>query len=192
MDRASDLAAMNLWAKIDSAAKIILLALMLGMIYEALQIYRIRQINIALESPETIVIEDDTPAEMIFAKAWHLSRNGSPEEALRLYNSIENRVTGKQLESVKFNMGHIYLTEAARYWNDKGVWAYSQVLTWSALAQKTFHEVVVDNPSNWNARFNLEFALRISPPPREVEKADWTGHKSSVHSIYPGIPGGGP
>ncbi len=178
--------------KIDLALKAILLGLILAIIAEAGHVTRIRQINLAIGKPEAIVVEEDSPVEIIFAKAWHLSHNGEFQEALRLYNSIEQRVTREKFEQVKYNMGHIYLTEAARYWNEQGVWAYSQVVTWSALAQKEFRDVLVVNPSNWDARFNLEFALRISPPPREVEKTDWTGHKSSVHSIFPGIPGGGP
>ncbi len=183
---------MKSWTTVDWIVRIILAGLILAMIAEAGQWYRIRQINLAVANPEAIVIDDNSPVEIIFAKAWHLGRNGEFQEALRLYNRIEYRAAPAEFERIKYNMGHIYLTEAARYWNEQGVWAYSEVLAWSALAQKAFRDVLLVNPSNWDARFNLEFALRISPPPRETEKADWTGHKSSVHSIYPGIPGGGP
>lgn len=178
--------------KTDFALQAILLGLFLAIIFEAWHLVRIRQINLAISRPETIVVEDDSPTEMIFAKAWHLSQTGEFQEALRLYNRIEHRVPPEQFEKVRYNMGQLYLVEAARVWNEQGVRSYSQVLTWSGLARKAFHDVLLVNPVNWDARYNLEFALRISPPPREVEKAHWTGHKSSVHSIYPGIPGGGP
>ncbi|MGH8549476.1 MAG: tetratricopeptide repeat protein [Methylococcales bacterium] len=183
---------MKSWKHIDSVVLAILFGLIVAIIAEGWQLYRIRQINLAIARPEAIVVEDDSPPEIVFAKAWQLGQKGEFQEALRLYNRIEHRVRREELEKVKYNMGQIYLTEAARYWNEQGVWAYSEVLTWSALARKAFHDVLVLNPSNWDARFNLEFALRIAPPPREAEKADWTGQKSSVHSIYPGIPGGGP
>lgn len=183
---------MKSWKSVDRIALAVLLGLVVAVIAEGWQLVRIRQINHAIANPETIVVEDHSPPEMIFAKAWHLSRTGKIQEALRLYNRIEHRAPREEFEKIKYNMGQIYLTEAARYWNGQGVWAYSEVLTWSALAQKAFHDVLVLNPHNWDARFNLEYALRISLPPREAEKADWTGHKSSVHSIYPGIPGGGP
>ncbi|MCI0655200.1 MAG: MxaK protein [Methylococcaceae bacterium] len=183
---------MKSWKTIDAVVLAILLGLIAAIIAEGSQLYRIRQINLAIARPEAIVVEDDSPPEIVFAKAWHLGHRGEFQEALRLYNGIEHRVTRGEYEKVKYNMGQLYLSEAARYWNEQGVWAYSEVLTWSALAQKAFHDVLVLNPSNWDARFNLEFALRISPPPRAQEKADWTGRRSSVHSIYPGIPGGGP
>lgn len=166
--------------------------LILAIVAEAYQLHRLKQINLAITHPENISITDGSPPEIIFAKAWQLNRSGQFQEALHLYNSIEHRMTLENLENVQYNMGQIYLTQAAKYWNTQGVWAYSQVLTWSSLAEKTFHEVVVANPSNWNARFNLEYTLHITPPPRKVDKADWVGHKSSVHSVYPGIPGGGP
>jgi mxaK protein len=183
---------MKFWKTVDWIVWLILVGLILAMICEATQWFRIRQINRAVANPEAVIINEDSPVEIIFAKAWHLDRSGEIQDALRLYNSIEHRADSAAFERIKYNMGHIYLTEAARYWNEQGVWAYSEVLTWSALAQKAFRDVLLLNPSNWDARFNLEFALRISPPPRETEKADWTGQKSSVHSIYPGIPGGGP
>ena len=173
-------------------ARVFVVCLILAIVAEAYQLHRLKQINLAITHPENIRVTEDSPTAVIFAKAWQLNRSGQFQEALRLYNSIENRVTPENLEKVKYNMGQIYLTQAARYWNTQGVWAYSQVLTWSGLADKAFREVVAANPSNWDARFNLEYTLRISPPPREADKADWTGHKSSVHSVYPGIPGGGP
>ncbi|MGH8498602.1 MAG: MxaK protein [Methylococcales bacterium] len=170
----------------------LLVGLTLAIIAETCELVRLRCIDLAIEKPEAIVIEDDSPVELIFAKACFLSRKGEFQTALRLYNRIGQRATPEEHEKIKYNMGHIYLTEAARLWNQQGVHAYSQVLTWSVLAQKAFREVLVVNPSDWDARFNLEYALRIALPPREVDKADWTGHKSSVHAIYPGIPGGGP
>lgn len=178
--------------KLDFALKAILLGLSLAMIFEAFHVYGLFRIERALEKPEAIAIEEDTPVELIFAKARYLSQQGDFQAALQLYQRMSQKAGSKYFESAKYNMGHIYLTEAARLWNQQGVYAYSQVLTWSRLAQRAFREVLAVNPSNWDARFNLEYALRIALPPREVEKANWTGHKSSVHAIYPGIPGGGP
>ena len=192
MDRNSHKTPLIFWKALDRIALITLISLILCVTFEFAQLYQIRAINRAIADPKSIVVTNDSPAEIVFAKAWYLTRNLEIREALRLYNRIEQKGGPDDIAKIQYNMGHIYLTEAARYWNEQGVWAYSEVLTWSTLARKTFHDLLVTDPSNWNARFNLEYALRISPPPRDVEKADWTGHKSSVHSIYPGVPGGGP
>jgi mxaK protein len=167
--------------------------LVTAVIVEGYQLYSLWQVNQAISSPHSETIDENSAAGLVFAKAWHLARTGESREALSLYNSLQNRANGEMLEKVIYNMGHIYLTQAAELWNSQGVWAYSKILTWSGLAEKTLREVVASNPANWDARFNLEYTLRISPPPREVEKTGWTGHKSSVFSIYPGgVSEGGP
>lgn len=183
---------MKFWKGLDLIVLVLLLGATGALILESIEIDRIRQINQAIAQPETIRIEADSAPEIVFAKAWQLGQSGDIQQALRLYSRIEHAASPREIERIKFNMGTLYLNQAAQYWNSQGVWAYSEVVTWSSLAQQALHEVLVMNPSNWDARFNLEYALRITPPPRESEKADWTGHKSSVHAIYPGLPGGGP
>lgn len=172
--------------------EILAVILIVAIVAESYQYYKIERINSSISHAENLEVTEDSAPEIIFAKAWYFNREGKFQEALQLYHSIEDRVTAQNLEKVKYNIGQIYLTQAAKHWNSQGVWAYSHVVTWSSLAAKTFREVVVKNPSHWDARFNLEYVLRIAPPPREVDKADWKGRRSSVHSIYPGIPGGGP
>ncbi|MGH8476480.1 MAG: hypothetical protein ACRER2_12030 [Methylococcales bacterium] len=46
------------------------------------------------------------------------------------------------------------------------------------------------NPMTWDARLSPKYALRVSRAPRQVDQADWSARKSSVHAIDPGIPGG--
>ena len=111
---------------------------------------------------------------------------------MRLYLQIEPLVDAGFRVDVKYNMGTIYLQQAAKLWNAKGVWEYGQINTLLDLAEQAFKQVLAVEPGHWQARYNLEFALRIRPPAKEEEKADWQGHKSSVHAIMPGLPEGGP
>jgi mxaK protein len=60
------------------------------------------------------------------------------------------------------------------------------------MAEQSLRQGVVNNPQHWQARFNLEYVLRIRPPAKLVEDADWQGQKASVHAIMPGIPSGRP
>lgn len=152
-----------------------------------------RQYNQLISNPESI--SDSTaglPPEVVFAKARWLNEQGDFQKALRLYLQIEPIVDGDFRNDVKYNMGTIYLQQAAKLWNAKGVWEYGQINTLLDLAEQAFKEVLAAKPEHWPARFNLEFALRIRPPAKEQEKADWQGHKSSVHAIMPGLPEGGP
>ncbi|MGR9051889.1 MAG: MxaK protein [Gammaproteobacteria bacterium] len=156
-------------------------------------LYKRKNFNAMIENPKTITLPDaELPPEVLFAKARYLNQAGHFQEALRLYLAIENAGGPAFRNDVHYNMGVIYLSQAARLWHDKGVWEYSQINILLDLAEQYLHEVLSVEPEFWPARFNLEYALRIRPPAKEQEKADWQGQKSSVHAIMPGIPEGGP
>lgn len=149
--------------------------------------------NDLIQNPASISANlADLPPEVIFARARHINREGDFQQALRLYLQIEPLVDDDFRTDVKYNMGTVYLQQAAKLWNAKGVWEYGQINTLLDLAEQAFKEVLSADPEHWSARYNLEFALRIRPPAKEEEKADWQGHKSSVHAIMPGLPEGGP
>ena len=172
---------------------ILLLALSLLAVRELDKIYSRWTFNSLIENPENITQPDtELPPEVLFAKARYLNQQGDYQQALRLYLLIEKSGDQDFQNKVQYNMGVIYLQQAAKLWNAKGVWEYSQINTLLDLAEQYLREVLAHKPEHWQARFNLEYALRIRPPAKEQEKADWQGHKSSVHAIMPGIPVGGP
>lgn len=170
----------------------VLVVLLLAAIVEFSILYRLHAVNRRILSPHTIEAAEGLRVHLAFARAWHLQSRGEVQQALQLYNEVENRAGSAMKQNVQYNMGTLYLEQAARHWNSHGVRAYSEVTTWTGLAERSFRQVLKHDPGHWDARYNLEYTLRLKPPPREVEKADWSGHKSSVHSIYPGIPGGSP
>ena len=159
---------------------------------EGYQLYESSTLNNLIKHPE--LIKDDTPypAKVLFAKAYYLEKQGKPLEALRVYSQISTDSDPIIQEQVQYNMATIYLKEGAKQWNEKGVWAYSQVLTMVQLAEESYRDVLQQNSRNRAARYNLEYTLRIQPPPKEVDNADWQGRRSSVHSVLPGRPSGGP
>jgi len=174
-------------------AWLLLLVLSAWSVRELSELQQLMKFNAMIRQPDTIVLAgDNLPPEVIFAKAVELNREGDFQQALRLYLQIEPLVDAGFRVDVKYNMGAIYLQQAAKLWNAKGVWEYGQINTLLDLAEQAFKQVLAVEPEHWQARYNLEFALRIRPPAKEEEKADWQGHKSSVHAIMPGIPEGGP
>ncbi|MGR9114807.1 MAG: tetratricopeptide repeat protein [Gammaproteobacteria bacterium] len=172
---------------------LLLLILSLLAARELDKIYSRWTFNTLIENPETITQpNDELPPEVLFAKARYLNQQGDYQQALRLYLLIEKAGDQDFQNKVQYNMGVIYLQQATKLWKAKGVWEYSQINTLLDLAEQYLREVLMTKPEHWQARYNLEFALRIRPPAKEQEKADWQGHKSSVHAIMPGIPEGGP
>ncbi|MCX8050149.1 MAG: MxaK protein [Methylohalobius sp.] len=162
------------------------------MIWEGVQAYRAIRHNQALATIDRLQPQEDTAPELLAAKANRHAQEGKWELATRCYVQALSRAEGQLKQKLHYNLGTLYLREAAKLWNQQGVWAYSHVVTLLGLAREHLRESVRLDPDDLEARYNLEYALRITPPPREREPAKWQGTKSSVFSIMPGSPQGGP
>ncbi len=149
--------------------------------------------NDLIEAPEEIIVTDALqPDQVIFAKAYALNSQNQRQQALQLFNRIKNSGNPTLRNRVLYNMGSIYLQQAHQLWQEKGVWELDQINTLLDLSEQSLKNVLRADPEFWQARYNLEYVLRIRPPGKEQEEADWTGHKSSVHAVMPGIPSGSP
>ncbi|WP_054773467.1 hypothetical protein, partial [Methylogaea oryzae] len=148
--------------------------------------------NRLLAQPEQIQLDDDSAPLLAFAKAHEAERAGNHSEAQRLYSDILREGDDAFRAAVRYNLGSVYLREAAAVWNAVGVAEYVRVSTLVALAKENLRESLRLDPDNPDARFNLEYAHRITPPPKERDKAEWHGTKSSVFATLPAIPGGAP
>ena len=137
-------------------------------------------------------IPDEAPPEILFAKAYALDRAGDAEQALRYYRQLETLENPQLAQQAYYNIGTVYLRQAATLWNAQGVGAYAEVLNLVNLAEDAYRATLRLNHRHRSARLNLEYALRIHPPLKEIKKADWQGNKSSVFAILPGIPAGAP
>ena len=169
-----------------------LLLSLAGAIHAGYALFTLNQHNRLLETPEQIVAGDDTDPVLIFAKAHQLQQQGAPLEALSLYGGIQQLGDGDFRARVHYNLGTLYLRDAARLWKDRGLLEYVRINTLLAASKEHLREALVLNPELWDARYNLEYAFRITPPPKERPKNDFQGNKGSVFATLPSIPGGGP
>lgn len=155
------------------------------------QMIQINEINAEIATPETIVVTDASPPELVFARA-HWLESREPLEAIRLYGSILQRSSPGLMARIRYNLGSLYLKDAAKIWKKNGLSEYIRINTLLGAAKDNLRESLSIEPSNWQARFNLEYAERITPPPKERPKNDFQGNKGSVFATLPTIPGGGP
>jgi len=160
--------------------------------YEGLAWSRFERDNRALAEPGRITLTDATDPELVLAAARAQAARGNEQEALRLYNTVLRAGTPEFRERVHYNIANLYLREAAPLWNAVGVLEYARVDTLVALAKESYRAALRLNPDAWDARYNLEYAHRITPPPKERAKSDFQGSKSSVFATMPSLPGGGP
>lgn len=166
--------------------------LLLSAAYQGALVWRAYRLERQIAAPASIRIVEDIRPELVFAAAKWKDEQGGYQEALSLYSSVQHVGDEDFQVRVRYNMATIYLREAARIWNAVGVMEYARVSTLVELAKENYQAVLRIDPEHWNARFNLEYAFRITPPPKERPKADFQGSKASVFSTLPSLPGGGP
>lgn len=186
MDRVTGLFGNSRWVWV------LLAGLLAGAAYEGWMLYRATAINHRIAQPEGIQVDEATAPELIYAKAYSLARLGDRQEAMRLFGGLANQGDSDFQARVRHNLGTLYLRDAAALWNARGVLEYVRVNTLVAEAKENLKEAIRISPDSWDARFNLEYAYRITPPPKEKPKADFQGSKGSVFATLPSIPGGGP
>ncbi len=156
--------------------------------------------NNAIENPPQLSETSELTPELALISAWHLQQQGNHQQALALYHSItqsaiKDATNDKQQiihETALYNIGVINLEQASKHWNKMGVWAYAEVIAPLNQAKHAFKQIISNNPEHWKARYNLDYALRITPPPKQKDKEGMRESRSSVHAILPGKPAGGP
>lgn len=168
-----------------------LLAMLAGTVHAIHVMISVNELNAELEFPEQIELTAESPPELIFARAHWLEQN-EPLEAIRLYGTIIQRSPPELMARIRYNLGSLYLKDAAKLWKKNGLSEYIRINTLLGAAKDNLRESLALDPTNWQARFNLEYAERITPPPKERPKNDFQGNKGSVFATLPTIPGGGP
>lgn len=147
--------------------------------------------NEQVRDPASIVLAEGSPPELVFAKA-HALEPTEPLGAIQLYGTLLQQKDVHLVAAVHENLGALYLREAAKLWKKNGLSEYIRINTLLASAKDHLRESLTLEPLGWSSRFNLEYAYRITPPPRERSKDDFQGNKGSVFATLPALPGGGP
>ncbi|TAL96964.1 MAG: MxaL protein [Paraburkholderia sp.] len=109
--------------------------------------------------PEARGIVDDA-AEVRLARAMFLSKTGDYAGAQRLYDGLITADTNKAIQiAALFDLGNMYLREATRSDPPGSI----QSLPMLEQAKERYRSVLRLAPDDWDARYNLERALRLAP-----------------------------
>ncbi|HEX9181167.1 MAG TPA: hypothetical protein VF859_12270 [Burkholderiales bacterium] len=119
------------------------------------------------------------PEEARFAQAWHLARGGDIQRALALYQEIATTDGSPLAGAARYNMGNLFFAEALRARQEQDEHA---ALPYLELAKQAYRDTLRAEPQRYEARYNLERALRLlpeggdsgeggAPPPMPAERA---------------------
>jgi mxaK protein len=132
---------------------------------DAWQLHRIQHWNAAIAGAATAAaplatLAADAPAALRFAEAYALARRGDLQEALDEYRSLETTADARLRRDARFNSGNLYLLEAEA---SAARADSSSALTMIELAKQSYRDVLREDDQDWDARYNLERALRLAP-----------------------------
>lgn len=122
------------------------------------RLVRSDRINSAIASTQATGLDSDVP-EAQFAQAWALAQSGKSAPALKIYKSLGRGTRADIRRDALYNTGNVYMHDAARRNSDEGF----ESLPLVELAKQAYREVLREWPDDWDARYNLERALRLAP-----------------------------
>ena len=130
--------------------------------YQTAKLVRSERINTAIAKAEATGLDSSVP-EAQFARALALAQAGKSDPALQIYKRLERSTRAGIRRAALYNTGNVYMRDAGRHNSDEGF----ESLPLVELAKQAYREVLRQRPDDWDARYNLERALRLAP---EVEQ----------------------
>ena len=104
--------------------------------------------------------EAGQPPEVLLARAAALDEKGDFEAALNLYKRLEEQPGNPYAKLAAYNAATIFLRRAVAA---GGPAADPQTIPLVELAKEGYRNLLRQDPEQWDARYNLDRALRVIP-----------------------------
>jgi mxaK protein len=122
---------------------------------------RAERVNHAI-ARATLAEADSSVPEARFARAVALAKNGRADAAIDAYKEQAQGARTDLRLAALYNLGNLYLRESQKETTDESIPALPLI----ELAKQSYRDLLRSEPNYWDARYNLERALWLSP---EVE-----------------------
>lgn len=126
--------------------------------YQTAKLVRSERINAAIASAQATGLDSKVP-EAQFARALALAQAGKSDPALQIYKKLERGTRADIRRDALYNTGNVYMRDAARRNSGEGF----ESLPLVELAKQAYRQLLHEWPDQWDARYNLERALRLAP-----------------------------
>jgi mxaK protein len=146
----------------------------------------------ALRADRDVMVNDSAPAEVLFARAYFfLLSHQRIEEVQVLSEILARRGDTRIFPSLLFNLGNARLRQAFGLIANEDL---SGAIPFVNLAKRDFRRVLELEPDNWNAKYNLDVAMRLvrDYPLGQENEGDTLPASKQLWPDMPGIPEGLP
>jgi len=161
---------------------VLLTAVLLAGAYTLWQWQQINVWNARMQKGDLLSLpEAGMPVEALMVRAAQLDAKGNFEGALSLYKRLEERADNPYGNDAAYNAATLYLRRATEL---GGPEADPQAVPLVELSKEGLRSLLRRSPGDWDARYNLDRALRLSPeedddsdggqPPLNAERAPTT------------------
>ncbi|MGA9487401.1 MAG: hypothetical protein WBV25_10055 [Methylocella sp.] len=179
---------------ISTGAGVLLLISLVALMCAAVVLlseYSSNQTVAALRADRDVLVNDSAPAEVLFARACFLLSHQRIEEAQVLSEILVRRGDTKLFPSLLFNLGNARLRQAFGLISNEDL---SGAIPFVNLAKRDFRRVLEFEPYNWNAKYNLDVAMRLvrDYPLGQDNEGDTLPASKQLWPDMPGIPEGLP
>jgi mxaK protein len=157
-----------------------LLALVACTAYEGWNIARVKNWNQQISKNEITDIQSSSPVQIKFARARELDLKKDDAAALALYKSLESDSDTGLRNDARFNSGNLYMRKAQAL---KSTPLEGQAIPLIELAKNSYREVLRADPHYWDARYNLERALRLQPDADEGTMGEFAAPLNSERAV---------
>ena len=140
----------------------------LAALFDIVGLWRAAQTNALISSREPIADAPGQAPELRFAQAHALAQSqaasAARDAALNRYRALQS--DARLGTAARFNSANLLVRQAIEV---RASAQPGQAIALLELAKEYYRDVLRDDPSNWDARYNLERAQRLQPDPDDNE-----------------------
>ena len=156
---------------------------------DGVRLWRTAQNNALIASRATIAEAPGQPPELRFAQAAAFAASGARDAALNRYRALQP--DPRLGAAARYNSANLLVRQALEV---RGSTQPGQAIALLELAKENYRDVLRDDPTQWDARYNLERAQRLLPDPDDEEPAAGEQARNreravtTMRGVSPGLP----
>ena len=131
------------------------------------------------------------PPELRLARAIYFKQKHRYDEALATLSLILDKGDRPFQAKARYNLGNLYLEQAIRKAESMNI---NEALPLAGLAKQAYRQALQLDSRNWDAKYNLEVAMRLLPEMDKINSPDDSPNKQKAQlwTTVPGFPRGLP